>query len=73
MPEGNSETTTNAQKEDRALRVAVRPIVTILCTFFLAYFYTMETLGYTVPVAINSFWIPVLWWYKDRHDKRLAE
>ena len=45
----------------------VRPIIAIISIVALCYFYTLQTLGIgNPPVEINSLWVPILWFFRDR-------
>ena len=45
----------------------VRPIIAIISIVALCYFYTLAATGTGDPPAeINTLWIPVLWFFRDR-------
>jgi len=45
----------------------VRPIIAIISIIALCFFYTLTATGSGSPPAeINSLWIPVLWFFRDR-------
>jgi len=47
-------------------RALVRPILAIISIAALVYFYTLQVVGYDIPVEINGFWGPVTWWFIER-------
>lgn len=59
------------EMKDRSLndeRKHVRPFVTAVSICALVGFYILKTVGYDIPHEVHSLWVPVLWWFKDRHD-----
>ena len=51
----------------------IKPIISVICICALVYFYTLQVVGYEIPLEINSLWIPVLWWFRDETLQRKKE
>ena len=50
-----------------------RPILAICSIFALVIFYIAMSEGCDVPVQVNGFWAPVMWYFTDRtlmHKKK---
>ena len=55
------------------VRIYVRPMLAIGSLCALIWFYTLMAFGNEIPVEVNSFWIPILWWFGERTASHIKE
>jgi len=59
---------------DEATKGKIRPMLAGFSMVALIWFYTLMVFGNDIPLEINSFWIPILWFFRARDiEKRQAK
>ena len=52
----------------------IRPILAGFSMAALVWFYTLKVFGNPIPLEVNSFWIPILWYFRARDmEKKVAK
>jgi len=54
-------------------RTLVRPVLAIISIVALIYFFTLQTIGYTIPEAVKGFWGPIGWYFLERTITKARE